>query len=45
MFIPAFVVLAVRAEGVKVAQDTRLSRSTRRYLLMELSTLEESFLR
>ena len=45
MFIPAFVVLAVRVQGVKVAQDTSMSRSTRRYLLMELSALEESFLR
>jgi hypothetical protein len=25
MFVPAFVVLAVRAQGAKVAQDTRLS--------------------
>jgi hypothetical protein len=45
MFIPAFVVLAVRVQGVKVAQDTSMSQSTRRHLLMELSALEESFLR
>jgi hypothetical protein len=45
MFIPAFVVLAVRQQGVKVAQDTRLSRSTRKYLLSELSALEQAFLR
>ena len=45
MFVPAFVVLAVRAQGAKVAQDTRLNKSTRRHLLMELSTLEETFLR
>ncbi len=45
MFVPAFVVLAVRAQGAKVAQDTRFSQSTRRQLLIELSTLEEKFLR
>jgi hypothetical protein len=45
MFVPAFVVLAVRAQGAKVAQDTRFNKSTRRHLLMELSTLEEIFLR
>jgi hypothetical protein len=45
MFVPAFVVLAVRAEGAKVAQDIRLTKSTRRHLLMELSRLEETFLR
>ena len=45
MFIPAFVVLAVREQGVKVAQDTSMSQSTRRHLLMELSALEESFFR
>ena len=45
MFVPAFVVLAVRAQGAKVAQDTRLNQSTRRQLLMELSTLEGTFLR
>jgi len=45
MFIPAFVVLAVRAQGAKVAQDTRLSYSTRRHLLAELGLLEHVFLR
>lgn len=45
MFVPAFVVLAVRAQGAKVAQDTRLSRSTRRRLLAELGILEQIFLR
>jgi hypothetical protein len=43
MFVPAFVVRAVRAEEAKVAQDTRLSPSTRKYLLQELSTLEDAF--
>ncbi len=45
MFVPAFVVLAVRAQGAKVAQDTRLSQSTRRHLLAELGILEQIFLR
>lgn len=43
MFIPAFVVRAVQQEQVKVAQDTRLSPSTRKYLLAELETLERAF--
>ncbi len=45
MFVPAFIVLAVRAQGAKVAQDTRLSLSTRKYLLAELGILEKIFLR
>jgi hypothetical protein len=45
MFVPAFVVLAVRAQAAKVAQDTRLSQSTRRQILIELSSLEGTFLR
>jgi hypothetical protein len=45
MFVPAFVVLAVQQQGAKVAQDTRFSRSTRKHLLSELSTLEHAFLR
>lgn len=44
MFTPAFVVRAAREEQVKVAQDTRLSPSTRKYLLLELSQLEKAFL-
>jgi hypothetical protein len=43
MFISAFVVLAVHKEQVKVAQDTRLNRSTRQHLLSELRMLEISF--
>jgi hypothetical protein len=43
MFIPAFVVRAVREEQARVAQDTRLSLSTRKYLLIELKMLEEAF--
>lgn len=43
MFIPAFVVRAAREEQAKVAQDTRLSPSTRKHLLSELVVLEEAF--
>ena len=43
MFVPAFVVLASRKEQVKVAQDTRISPSTRKHLLDEIRTLEEAF--
>jgi hypothetical protein len=43
MFVPAFVVLAARKEQVKVEQDTRLNRSTRRHLLDELKMLEVAF--
>ncbi len=43
MFVPAFVVRAAREEQAKVAQDTRLSPSTRRHLLSLLKTLERAF--
>ena len=43
MFVPAFVVRAVREEQAKTAQDTRLSPSTRKYLLKELQALEKAF--
>ncbi len=43
MFVPAFVVLAAQEESVKVAQDTRLSGSTRNHILAELCTLEDAF--
>jgi hypothetical protein len=43
MFVPGFVVLASRKEQAKVAQDTRLSRSTRKHLLDQLHMLESSF--
>jgi hypothetical protein len=43
MFVPAFVVRAACEESVKVAQDTRLSHSTRNHILAELSALEEGF--
>ncbi len=45
MFVPTFVVRAAREEAVKVAQDTRLSPSTRRHLLGELALLEQAFVR
>lgn len=43
MFVPAFVVRAAQEESVKIAQDTRLSSSTRNHLLAELCTLEDAF--
>jgi len=43
MFVPAFVVRAARGEQAKVAQDTRLSASTRRHLLAQLKNLELAF--
>ena len=43
MFVPGFVVFAARKEQAKVAQDTRLSRSTRKHLLNQLQMLESSF--
>jgi hypothetical protein len=43
MFVPAFVVRAVRQEQVKVSQDTRLSPSTRKHLLYLLDLLEKAF--
>ncbi|HEX9090937.1 MAG TPA: hypothetical protein VF831_05575, partial [Anaerolineales bacterium] len=45
LFVPAFVVLAVRAEAAKVLQNTRLSQSTRKALVEELCILERAFLR
>ena len=44
MFVPAFVVRASSMEQVKVAQDTRLSPSTRKHLLSELKILEQAFI-
>jgi len=43
MFVPAFVVRAVREEEAKFAQDTRLSPSTRKHILAELRMLAEAF--
>ena len=43
MFVPAFVVRAARAEQAKVADDTRLSLSTRKHLIQELEMLEAAF--
>jgi hypothetical protein len=43
MFVPAFVVRAARERQAKVAQDTRLSHSTRKYVLAELKMLETAF--
>jgi hypothetical protein len=44
MFVPAFVVRAARLEQAKAGQDTRLSVSTRKHLLIELKMLEEVFI-
>jgi hypothetical protein len=44
MFVPAFVVRAAREQAAKIAQDTRLSQSTRKHLLVELGTLEKAFI-
>jgi hypothetical protein len=43
MFVPAFVVRAVRQEEVKVSQDTRYNPSTRKHLLQLLDMLEQAF--
>jgi hypothetical protein len=43
MFLPAFVVRAMRQEEVKVSQDTRLNQSTRKHLLHLLDLLEQAF--
>ncbi len=43
MFVPAFVVRAAREQQAKVADDTRLSLSTRKHLIQELKMLEAAF--
>jgi hypothetical protein len=43
MFVPAFVVRAAREQEAKIAQDTRLSQSTRKHLLAELLSLDQAF--
>ncbi len=43
MFVPAFVVRAAREQQAKVADDTRLSPSTRKHLIEELKMLETAF--
>ncbi len=45
MFVPAFLVLAVRAQGAKVIEDTRFNRTTRMNLVKELYSIERAFLR
>jgi hypothetical protein len=44
MFIPAFVVLAMRREYGRIIQDTHLNSSTRKNLLALLAMLEKAFL-
>lgn len=43
MFVPAFVVRAARREEAMIAQDTRLSPSTRKHIQGELKKLEVAF--
>ena len=43
MFVPAFVVRAVRQEAMKVSQDTRYNPSTRKHLLHLLELFEKAF--
>jgi hypothetical protein len=43
MFVTAFVVRAAREQEAKIAQDTRLSQSTRKHLLVEMHSLEKAF--
>ncbi len=43
MFVPAFVVRAAREQEAKIAQDTRMSLSTRKHLLAELRSLDQAF--
>jgi hypothetical protein len=43
MFVPAFDVKAAQAQQAKVADDTRLSLSTRKHLIQELGMLEAAF--
>jgi hypothetical protein len=43
MFVPAFVVRAAREQEAKIAQDTRISLSTRKHLLAGLHSLEQAF--
>lgn len=43
MFVPVFVVKAAHDEQAKVAEDTRLSPSTRRHLMQQLKSLEQAF--
>ena len=43
MFVPAFVVRAVRQEEMKISQDTRFDPSTRKHLLHLLELLEQAF--
>jgi hypothetical protein len=43
MFVPAFVVRAVRQEEMKVSQDTRYNPSTRKHFLHLLELLEQAF--
>jgi hypothetical protein len=43
LFVPAFVVLAVRQEALKVSRDLHLNSSTRKHLLNLLESIEQAF--
>lgn len=43
MFVPAFVVLAMRREEMKVSRDTRLNPSTRKHLFHLLELIRQAF--
>jgi hypothetical protein len=43
MFVPGFVTRAAEEERAKVAQDTRLNPSTRKYLIQQLELLAQAF--
>jgi hypothetical protein len=45
MFVPAFVILAVRKEYDRITRDTRFNSSTRKHLLSLLAILEKAFLK
>ena len=44
MFVPAFLVLAVRNQGAKIIQEPCFNRTTRLNLVRELYTIERAFL-
>ena len=43
MFVPAFVVMAMRREQTKVSHDIRLNPSTRKHLLDLLEQIRQAF--
>jgi hypothetical protein len=45
MFIPAFVVLAMRRVEEQIHNDYHLNQSTRRHLLTQLTSVEDAFMK